>query len=306
MGTGDLLDRYQAMSLGSLKRFVTAKTQEDLRLEFKEANDSSFGQRDDRRNLAIALSGFANSDGGLLIWGIATTKDSLGIDCAKELRPISAVGGFLGRLVDLTASAVSPIVDGVQHRVIGRPRGKDTGFVVTLVPASASGPHMAKLGEDRYYKRSGSSFRKMEHFDLEDMFGRRQRPILELKARVRKDASGQVDILFTLVNSGRGLAKAPYLSITVPPPFSWCSFGVDGNCNEGLPRLRHSQFGRLIYGGSLQQVIHPATELEVARIWNDHRPTPSQIPTGEITIEYGVAADGMALETGELRVAIPI
>lgn len=29
---------------------------------------------------------------------------------------------------------------------------------------------MAKLEEDRYYKRSGDSFYRMEHFDLEDMF----------------------------------------------------------------------------------------------------------------------------------------
>ena len=42
---------------------------------------------------------------------------------------------------------------------------------------------MAKAGEDRYYKRSGASFYRMEHFDLEDMFGRRLKPKLNTVVR---------------------------------------------------------------------------------------------------------------------------
>ena len=45
---------------------------------------------------------------------------------------------------------------------------------------------MAKLGEDRYYKRSGDSFRKMEHFDLEDMFG----PAAEATAHIENHPEG--------------------------------------------------------------------------------------------------------------------
>ena len=41
---------------------------------------------------------------------------------------------------------------------------------------------MAKLGENRYYKRSGDSFYQMEHFDLEDMFGRRRKPKLKMSS----------------------------------------------------------------------------------------------------------------------------
>jgi hypothetical protein len=70
---------------------------------------------------------------------------------------------------------------------------------------------MAKLGEDRYYKRSGDSFYRMEHFDLEDMFGRRQKPNLHL--RLRHDRSQQradeelEELHFSLLNNGRAIAK---------------------------------------------------------------------------------------------------
>jgi len=36
------------------------------------------------------------------------------------------------------------------------------------------------LGEDRYYKRGGDRFYKMEPFDVADMFGRRRAPVLHV------------------------------------------------------------------------------------------------------------------------------
>lgn len=67
-------------------------------------------------------------------------------------------------------AAASPIVDGVEHKKIEAEA--DEGFGATFFPASDSGPHMAKLGSDRYFKRSGSQFLRMEHFEIADMFGR--------------------------------------------------------------------------------------------------------------------------------------
>ncbi len=68
---------------------------------------------------------------------------------------------------------------------------------------------MAKLGEDRYYKRNGQQFLKMEHFDLEDMFGRRQKPDLKINISKSRDINPpfheQMNIL--VINSGRALAR---------------------------------------------------------------------------------------------------
>jgi hypothetical protein len=69
---------------------------------------------------------------------------------------------------------------------------------------------MAKLGEDRYYKRSGDSFYRMEHFDLEDMFGRRQKPILAVQLMEHRRCPEEhlnEEIHFYFINTGRGIAK---------------------------------------------------------------------------------------------------
>jgi hypothetical protein len=66
---------------------------------------------------------------------------------------------------------------------------------------------MAKLGEDRYYKRSGDSFYVMEHFDLEDMFGRRQKPKLQFDAVPITEDGADEGLEFRIQNVGRGIAK---------------------------------------------------------------------------------------------------
>ena len=135
-----------------------------------------------------------------------------------------------------SAEGVEPIVDGVQHRAVLTSKGR--GFAVTLVPESESGPHMAKLGEDRYVKRSGDSFYTMEHFDIADMFGRRRKPKLTLAATVT--ARGDyAEFVIGLRNDRRLSARVPYLAFVCNRPFRRSQFGVDGNHSEGLARLQN-------------------------------------------------------------------
>lgn len=230
----DIARTFDLLSVDMLREFVAQQRQEDLHLDFKLVTDPALSG-DDRRNLARALSGFANSSGGLIVWGVDARRNVEGIDCAIELREIERVAVLLSRLNQLTGEAVDPIVDGVRHRTILTEGGR--GFAVTQVPESDIGPHMAKLREDRYYKRSGDSFYKMEHFDIADMFGRRRRPKLEAIARLRGQRA-ETQIVIGLRNEGRASARAPYIAINCEGPFRRSTFGLDGNHNEGLPFLR--------------------------------------------------------------------
>jgi hypothetical protein len=217
-------------------------------------------QRDDRRTFAVALSGFANSDGGMIIWGVDARPNSQGVDCATALREIPDVQLCLTRLNEFTGQCVSPLVDGVRHKAI--PSAGAAGFCVTLIPASESGPHMAKGGEDRYYKRAGSAFYRLEHFDVADMFGRRRRPKLVLT--LQKEGHGQ-SVLVSVKNEGRGVAKAPYLALDLPAGFRASGYGFDGNGRFGLRSI--GQHGnRCLFGGDAGTVIHVGLDLPVTRL----------------------------------------
>jgi Putative DNA-binding domain len=207
-----LTEMFDQLDWQMMASFVELKQEENLRLDFKLLSNSEFTNKDDIRNFAKALSGFANSSGGIIVWGINARKNAEGIDCAIDIVELSNPALTVTRLNSMTGDATSPLIDGVRHSPIINTR-TGRGVVATLVPENDNGPYMAKLGEHRYYKRSGDSFYKMEHFDLEDMFGRRQKAKLEIYPEHKNVENGLEEITVRLLNTGRAVARHAGLSI---------------------------------------------------------------------------------------------
>jgi hypothetical protein len=199
---------YESIAgIDAVRQLVTDRTKEGLYLEFKmkKHDDSAELDTSDARQFSRALSGFANSDGGLLIWGVETDKH----DCACALKPMSAVRDFEGRLKKSLLNAVQPFVDGVTMESIIEPDVAGSGYVKVLIPRSDKTPHRAMLAEREYFRRSTEGFYRLEHFDLEDAFGRRPHPVLlasfELRPRLGDDPHEEVWV--ALRNEGRGMAR---------------------------------------------------------------------------------------------------
>lgn len=300
-------DLFRALEFPDLQRYVDEGREEGLHLEFKTVKGASFNSQDDKRNFARALSGFANSAGGIIVWGIDARRDTEGVDRASAMIPIDPAAQLLARLNELTGEFVEPRVDGVLHRAI---LSEGTaGVVLSLVPESLTGPHMAKAGEDRYYKRSGDSFYRMEHFDIGDMFGRRQQPDLAATIILRSDGSmssggvkrHRIRAILGISNSGRGSAVAPYISLRVHDPYRIDAYGIDGNRNEGLPRVASTEVGVTAYGGSTGVVIHPGTIHPVCAVRIEML-SPGSDPA-DLVVEYRVTAQDVRMKDGEVRIS---
>jgi hypothetical protein len=291
----ELSSFYESLELGAIRQLIAEKRTEDLHLEFKTLNPGSF-DRDGRRNLARCMSGFANSDGGVVVWGVEARRNADDLDCAQSECLISNLDVALSQLQTLTGQGTSPLVDGITHRAI--PADGDAGFIATLVPASDCQPHMAKLGEDRYYKRSGGSFYRMEHFDLEDMFGRRKRPVLQFDARpTRSSTMGTqhaIAVVVGIANKGRGIARFPSLELEVQAPHALCDGGLDGNYRTGLPKLVRAgtEWRRPIFAGGVDDVIHVGCVREVTRLEPILINAANRV-TQDITMKYRILAEGM-------------
>lgn len=294
----ELLATFDALSLPVLQDYVARRQEENLQLDFKTLAEPNMERGEDKRHLAQMLSAFSNSSGGLIIWGVDARPNDDGVDCAVELREIPRVALLLTRLNELDGVAVNPIISGVRHRIILAAPGSANGFAVTLVPESETGPHMAKMGEDRYYKRSGHKRYRMEHFDIADMFGRRARPRLQLTARPRSNGN---EIIFGLMNTGRAVARAPYLAIGCPVPFHRSPYGIDGNRNETIKMLvADNPAPPWRYPASADFVIHPSVTLEIGCLTRENNVTP--LADEGVRIAYGIACEGMQLVEGELLV----
>src|SRR5688572_29654440 len=90
-----VLTNESIRNLAQLESLCAAGVSEGLHVEFKVKEDSRNPtlSRVDKRNIAEAVSSFANADGGTLIYGIGTTKRD-GIDVASTLQPITNVAEF--------------------------------------------------------------------------------------------------------------------------------------------------------------------------------------------------------------------
>lgn len=292
---------YHGMDLDMVQRFVDEQRVEELHLDFKGPLD--FKKRDSRKEFAIAVTGFANSDGGVIVWGVDARKQKQGEpDAACGLKPCERLKAFMSDLQTYTGRAANPTIDGVVHKEVPIPGEVDKGYAATLVPASDSTPHMAKLGEDRYYKRSGDSFYRMEHFDLEDMFGRRPRPKLDLYTDIRlgarRESAGRKScecvVVLGIVNKGRGIGRAPYILIRIDGHYRGdVSSGLHGHGRCGLPELRpvgRQAPGEKRFGGDANIVLHTGIPLEVTTVRREVSEETWELP--DLRVEFEISAWG--------------
>lgn len=301
----NLIAFYESIDLDMIESWVRYGQEEHLQLEFKLLNVNSMS-RDDRKNFAKCLSGFANSSGGIVVWGVKATKDDDGVDRAIGLEPIRNVTLFVSKLNEYTGQFVSPLVDGVRHKCVLS--NMEDGFVVTLIPESSVGPHMAKGGEQRYYKRSGDSFYAMEHFDIADMFGRRKRPELSLVIQMYQKNSGthhfrwyEVLIMLGIQNQGIGSARSPYLSLNILSEHNLAPYGISHERREGLPRLPHGgEDNKIVFGGDANVVIHPSVTYPVTAFLVR---VIEGFPVDTIRVNYEIASENFLCRSGNLIVS---
>ena len=286
---------------------------ERIHLEFKsKSSPKDIGlSDDDKKNLAKAISGFANSAGGLLIWGI---RDD------GSLSPICHINDFLRRILDLCVNVTDPIVPGIDGIAIVSAASGDTGYAILQIPESTTQPHrvILKLKDlnSHYYIRSGSSFTVASHVQLDDMFGRRPKPLLALNFHIDRQVLGskvEPTILVRLTNRGRGIAKHPFVSLKVNPPYCVSYYGYDGNGKTGLTTINTEEvvtfpgvgipigYRTTEFGGNADQVIHCGQNLKLTLLRTDTEICRFSLPSLEI--DYELAAEGCVLTKHRLTIS---
>jgi hypothetical protein len=292
----NLKEYFKSISLEDIDRFIIEKQEENLNLEFKTVNHSNYNDQNkefDKKNIAEVFSGFANSNGGIVIWGIKAKKNTSGQDIATETTPINELTKFLNTLNKLEGQAVVPIITGIEHVKI-EIENTDTGFIKSFIPASSSAPHMALYAGKHYYKRSGDSFYQCEHYDIVDMFSRKKSPILKLQTQIRqrrdKPRETVYEVLISIINEGKSMAKFPYLAMNLSQDFKPNEYGLDGNRSCGLQKVKNNMRFRYNYAGGNGIVIYPEAILDIDII---ETVVPLNNPPTDLKINYLLGAEDM-------------
>lgn len=153
---------------------------EDLHLDCKEwpLNDDSRAQN----TLAKAACGLTNSDGGVLVIGMRARRSSIDdeeVDVIESVTPVMDATAARSRILDLIGQLVEPRIEGVQAEAISDKPGSKSGFVIVIVPKSDGPPHRSRK-DWKFYQRIGSGTFPMEYFQIEERFGKRPAPKLQL------------------------------------------------------------------------------------------------------------------------------
>ena len=298
----NLKEYFDRIDLTEIHDFVTNQVAEDIFLEFKTANYPQ-GVEFDKKNFSKCLSGFANSSGGILIWGISAKETKDKPDVANELKPIKDILDFENYLKKNEGNAVIPLIEGIEYRRVFE-NGQD-GYLIVYIPSSGRAPHMGLFAGKRYFKRSGDSFYMCEHFDIIDMFNRKTTPevAIELKNEktIKQNRNSVINYryqgIFCIKNIGQVSIKNLVVYIKVNGPFHISDYGIDGNGQRGMKTMpTNEQFKKYISGNEL--VIHPETYHEVDKVVINEVGSDKAIC--DLIIEYKVVADDMKMQTGKI------
>jgi Putative DNA-binding domain len=69
----DLFNRVRDNGVAEVYRMISEPVVEELFLDYKQSSTTLPSRKlsdEDKKNLAKAIAGFANSEGGLIVWGV--------------------------------------------------------------------------------------------------------------------------------------------------------------------------------------------------------------------------------------------
>ncbi len=259
-----LYERLLAGGEPAIETLIADRAAEELFLDFRRSADDGEGERlhvNDRRNLARAISGFGNSEGGVIVWGIDCRNLPDRGDPSTAKRPVANPARFADWLAEASSGCTLPAHDGVHHRPI-ETAIKNRGFVLSYVPKSHLAPHQC-LAPVQYFHRAGSDFLPVPHALLAGMFGRSPAPqICHEWSLVQADvspATGKARVIqlrldFRLTSVGPGLARDMFVTGKIQLP------GDDSELTLGLED-EASWVGHMSSGGRFSLVARDGVKL---------------------------------------------
>ncbi|MBP7796388.1 MAG: ATP-binding protein [Elusimicrobiales bacterium] len=289
---------FEKINKNYIEKEVLNKEFESMWLECKRKTlpKSNEISEDDKENFVKSLSGFANTSGGVLVFGLIAKKDKENsIDIISGIQPINNLKNFEDKLRELETRKVERNVVGVEYKAI--PIEEDKGLMAIYIPQSQNPPHRSLI-DYKFYIRAGNTFQSMDLSIVEDLFHRRLRPKLSFKAVC-------VDSMFIdirLYNDGEVTANNPYLVINMLSnsftPTDYDFYKIS-NC-ETLREYKGERGYFIAYKDGYKTPIHPKSEVTLFKLQGS-----TTLKSGDnFKFKYFIYADNMTPVEGEFDLRI--
>jgi len=165
-------------TLEKLNQLIINKEQENLNLEYKSSG--SLGKTDEKRKeITKDVSAMANSDGGVIIYGIKENQENK--QFPESIEPINPKE-YSKEWLEQVISLIRPKVDGI---IITPIIANNENFVVYIVDIP-KGDTAHQAQDLRYYKRFNFSSTPMQDYEIRDIMSRNKSPKFELSFYIER------------------------------------------------------------------------------------------------------------------------
>ncbi len=178
-----------------LELLIQQQVQESIHLDYKRSDALSKARQ---KEIPKDVSAFANSDGGMIIYGIEESGH-LPVRVDEGIPNSTVTREWIEQTI---LSNISPRVEGIQIQQI--PLDASNSVYCISIPKSYRAPHQERARK-RYYKRHNFVSEPMEDYEISDVRARSKsvRPLARFEVEIRHGFS----VMFVIENPGDVLAE---------------------------------------------------------------------------------------------------
>lgn len=272
-----------------LQTLIKNQIEESLHLEYKASGSLSV-QDNKKSEISKDVSAMANSDGGVLIYGIKEDKN-----LAMEIEPINRKDFSKEWLEQVIQAKIQPRINGIQIFPISI---ENEGVVYVIEIPKSNTAHQA--ADYRYYKRHNFMSVAMNDYEIRDILNRTKNPEIELEFKyIRENEELQI----TAYN--RGSVYAKYLNVKVRLPKKIVNSSsytpinrvtAEFQLSNRIKEMVNRSAAMATFWPSRYEPILPKTKLKLTKIKLQNFPFDY-----ENILEWDIFCDNANLSSGSIR-----
>jgi len=160
------------ITVSDIQKLIDNQIEESIHLEYKQSD--AFGKTDGKRKeIAKDVSSFANSDGGIIIYGL--TEQNHKAESLSFINGNEFTKEWLEQTIQSNVQRNIPNLKIVPIRFEG---DIEKTIYVVIIPESFDAPHMSK--DNKYYKRHNFQSVVMEEYEVRQTFNKKGLSKLEI------------------------------------------------------------------------------------------------------------------------------